>query len=128
MNCVAPGEYMTVLTSFTRASFLNMISPFFSWHLLCSQEKIQAILMEIWEGQTKSIMVFLKVAYRELTQQEGWNTQYGRMTKRCRLRLGMQSRATFFRHSAVLIFPAVLLRKLRNGLQLPSRCSYQSSK
>lgn len=34
--------------------------------------------------------------------------------KKCHIRLGMQSRATTFRRSAVLGLPAVLLRKLPN--------------
>jgi len=33
-------------------------------------------------GQTKSIMVFSKLAYRDLTQQDCWKTQGGRMTKK----------------------------------------------
>ena len=33
---------------------------------------------------------------RELTQQDGWNTQDGRMTKKCRVRLGMHSLARHF--------------------------------
>ena len=43
---------------------------------------------------------------RELTQKDGWKTQDGRMTKKCRVR--------FLRHSAVLSLPAVLLRKFPN--------------
>ena len=35
-------------------------------------------------------------AIRELTQQDGWNTQDGTMTKRCRIRLGMYSLAPHF--------------------------------
>ena len=57
--------------------------------------------------RTRETLV-INVNIRELTQQEG------RMTQKCRERLGMQSRATFFRHSAVLSLPAVLLRKLPN--------------
>ena len=30
---------------------------------------------------------------RELTQQDGWNTQDDRMTKKCRVRLGVHSLA-----------------------------------
>ena len=33
---------------------------------------------------------------RELTQQDGWNTQDGIMTKKCRVRLGMHSLAPHF--------------------------------
>ena len=33
---------------------------------------------------------------RELTQQDGWNTQDDRMTKKCRVRLGMHSVAPHF--------------------------------
>ena len=36
-------------------------------------------------------------------RQDVCNTQDGTMTKGCRVRLGMQSRATFFRHSVVLL-------------------------
>ena len=41
-------------------------------------------------------------------------TQDGRMTKKCGVRLGVHSLATFFRHFAVLNLPAVLLPKLPN--------------
>ena len=71
-----------------------------------------------------AIICTLSTLNRELTQQDGWNTQDGwktqdsGMTKRYRVRLGMhmQSRATFFRHSAVLSFPAVLSREVPNEL------------
>ena len=33
---------------------------------------------------------------RELTQQDGWNSQDGRTTKKCRVRLGMDSLAPHF--------------------------------
>ena len=33
---------------------------------------------------------------RELTQQDDWNTQDGKMTKKCRVRLGMHSVALYF--------------------------------
>ena len=47
---------------------------------------------------------------RELTQQDGWKTQNDEKMSR---KIGnAQSHATFFRHSAVLSLPAVLLRKL----------------
>ena len=46
-------------------------------------------------------------------EQDGWKTQDGRMTKTCPVRSGMHSLARhFFRYSAVLSFPAVVLRKL----------------
>ena len=49
---------------------------------------------------------------RELRQQDGWKTQDGRMTKKCRAKLYLpNSYATFFRHSAVLSRPTILLRK-----------------
>ena len=35
-----------------------------SWDHCKSQEKIKTMLMQNFEGQVKSIMVFLKVAYR----------------------------------------------------------------
>ena len=36
---------------------------------------------------------------RELTQQDGWNTQDGRMTKKMSCKIeNAQSRATFFHH------------------------------
>ena len=50
----------------------------------------------------------------ELTQQDGWNTQDSRMTKNCCVNWNAQSRTTYFRHSAVLSLPAVLLRTLPN--------------
>ena len=55
-----------------------------------------------------------KLANSELTQQDGWKTQLGRQNdeKMSRKIENAQSRATFFRHSAVLSLPAVLLRKL----------------
>ena len=57
---------------------------------------------------------------RDLTQKHGWKTQDGRMTKNCRARPGMHSLARlFFRGSAVLSLPAVLLRKVCNGNTWP---------
>ena len=41
---------------------------------------------------------------RELKQQDGWNTQDGRMTKRCRVRLGTHSLAP---HFLVILLPGV---------------------
>ena len=41
---------------------INIVS-IFSWDLLWSQEKIKTMLMQNFGVQTKSIMVFLKVAY-----------------------------------------------------------------
>ena len=41
---------------------INIVS-IFSWDLQWSQEEIQTMLMQSFGGQTKSIMVFLKVAY-----------------------------------------------------------------
>ena len=49
---------------------------------------------------------------RDLTQLDGWKTKDGRMMKKHRGRPGMHSLATFFRHSAVLSLPAVLLREV----------------
>ena len=50
---------------------------------------------------------------RDLTQQDGCKTQDGRTTTKVSCKTGNeQSRATFFRHSAVLSLRAVLLRKL----------------
>ena len=52
---------------------------------------------------------------RVLAQQDGWETQDGRMTKKMSRKIGkVEFRATFFRHSAVLSLPAVLLPKLPN--------------
>ena len=52
---------------------------------------------------------------RDLTRQDGWRTQDGRMTKKCFSSNGnAQSRAKLFGHSAVLSLPAVLLRKVSN--------------
>ena len=48
----------------------------------------------------------------DLTQQMGWKTQDGRMTKILRETVDSRSCATFFRHSAILSLPALLLRKL----------------
>ena len=46
---------------------------------------------------------------RDLTRQDGWRTQDGRMTKKCFSSNGnAQSRAKLFGHSAVLSLPAVL--------------------
>ena len=60
------------------------------------------------------------VLNRDLTQKDGWKTQDGRMTKNCRARPGMHSLARhFFRGSAVLSLPAVLLRKVCNGNTWP---------
>ena len=57
---------------------------------------------------------------RDLTQKDGWKMQDGRMTKNCRARPGMHSLARhFFRGSAVLSLPAVLLRKVCNGNTWP---------
>ena len=53
---------------------------------------------------------------RDLTQKDGWKTQDGRITKKCRARPGMHSLARhFFRDFAVLSLPAVLSRKVSNG-------------
>ena len=53
------------------------------------------------------------------------------MAKKCRARPGMQSRATFFRHSVVLSPPPVLLRKVsvvlsgrRFGHAFFEKCSF----
>ena len=56
-------------------------------------------------GQTKSIMVFSELAYRDLTGLK--NDE-----KISRKNGNAQYQATFFRHSAVLSLPAVLLRKV----------------
>ena len=57
--------------------------------------------------------VFCDLLIRDLTQQDGCKTQDGRMTKKMSPKTSnVQSRATFFRHSAVLSVTAVLLRKL----------------
>ena len=47
---------------------INIVS-IFSWDLLWSQGKIKAILFKNLKGQTKSIMVFLKVAYWQNSRQ-----------------------------------------------------------
>ena len=50
---------------------------------------------------------------RDLTQQDGWKTQDGRMTEKCGARLCIPGLARhFIRYSAVLSLPAVLLRKV----------------
>ena len=49
-------------------------------------------------------------AIRELTQQDGWKTQDGRMTRETVHSLYCY--APFFRHSVVLSVPAVLMLKL----------------
>lgn len=60
----------------------------------------------------------LSAVNRELTQQGGSKIQVGRMTKRLSRKIrNAQSRATFFRHSAVLSRPALLLRKLPNVIR-----------
>ena len=53
-------------------------------------------------------------AIEELKQQDVWKTQDGRMTKKCGARLCIPNLtyATFFRYSAVLSVPTVLLCKL----------------
>ena len=49
------------------------------------------------------------------TEQDGWKTQDGKITKKCRPRPRMHSlEATFFRNSTILSLPAVLLRKVSN--------------
>ena len=61
-----------------------------------------------------------------LMQQDGWKTQDGRMMKKCCPRLCIP--ATFFRHSAVLSLPAVLLRKVRNNIpRIPNLDNFLSS-
>ena len=51
----------------------------------------------------------------DLTQQDNWKTQDGGMTKKCRARPWIPVLARhFFRYSAVLSLPAVLLHKVSN--------------
>ena len=52
------------------------------------------------------------------------------MTKKCRVSLigNAQSRATFFRHSAVLSLPDLLLRKLLNSSHDPAILTERISK
>ena len=57
---------------------------------------------------------------RDLTQQDDWKTQDGRMTKKVSPDIvHSRSSVKFLRHSAVLSLTAVLLRKVSNDL-LPS--------
>ena len=55
----------------------------------------------IWSARTRVLRravshLDARIDNRELTQQDGWNTQDGRMTKKCRVRLGMHSLAPHF--------------------------------
>ena len=50
----------------------------------------QYLLIRLW------VITVLELINRELTQQDGWNTQDVRMTKKCRIRLGMHSLAPHF--------------------------------
>ena len=56
-------------TLFVPTKFCINIVSIFSWDLLWSQGKIKAIIFKILEGQAKSIMVFLKVAYWQNSRQ-----------------------------------------------------------
>ena len=49
-----------------------------------------------WESKQKYQGYEVKQYNSELTQQDGWKTQDGRMTKKCRVRLGMHSLARHF--------------------------------
>ena len=56
------------------------------------------VILPSWTFQPSCcIRSLLKSCYnRELTQQDGWKTQDGRMTKKCRVRLGMHGLAPQF--------------------------------
>ena len=51
-------KYHNTYSLFDPPKFCINIVSFFSWNLLWSEEKIKAILMQILEGQAKTIMVF----------------------------------------------------------------------
>ena len=63
------------------------------------------------KGSKVAAVVALPI--RDLTQQDDWKTQDGRMTKKMSRKTGnAQSRTTLFRHSTIWTPLAVLLRKV----------------
>ena len=64
-----------------------------------------------------SCLPFSRSNNRKLMQQDGWNTQDGRMTQKCRVRLGMHSLAPHF----FVILPSRVFQPSRHDGKLSTR-------
>ena len=74
---------------------------------LLKPSHVQRILGTLPEIKNQNL-IWLDI--RELTQQDGWKAEDGRVTKKVSRETGnAQCRATFFRHFAVLSLPTVLV-------------------